>query len=140
MSNLEKTNSAEAKPSWISRVGFPDRISVVVVGACVVGVFLVVSVVPSLLRNFGQADLRGVPARTSFGVVDREFFSVNSGNGATLVTTVQLSFAGTRAAYRLPLTSKWRPTPFERVRVTYRVGRRSGLVHVDSATPSSPRA
>jgi hypothetical protein len=58
-----------------------------------------------------------------------------SQGGGGLFNAVTVAFAGRQSYYALPLESRWKPRFHQNVRVTYRVGRRSGTVHVDAVTP-----
>ncbi len=100
-------------------------------------VFLVgfLAVLPRWLHGREQADFAGAAAQTSPGTVTMLQISPVTSGGGSLFNGVDVAFANRQAYYALPPDSHWKPMPHQRVLVTFRVGRRSHRVSVDSVTP-----
>ncbi len=93
------------------------------------------AVLPRWLHGREQADFAGVSAQTVPGTVTMRQISPVSSGGGGLFNGVDVAFANHQAYYALPPESRWNPLPNQSVRVTFRVGRYSKSVHVDSVTP-----
>ena len=92
---------------------------------------------PRWLHGQERADFDGVAVRTAQGIVSTVEISPVSQGGGGLFNAVTVDFDHHQAYYALPPTTRWSPRPFMKtpVRVTYRVGRRTGAVQVVSVTP-----
>ena len=119
---------------WRSFLKIDAKSAAVIVGSTL---FLIgfLSVLPRWLHRQQQADLAGVAAQTALGKVTARQISPVSTGGGGLFNGVNVAFAGYTAYYALPPESQWKPLPNQSVRVVFRVGRRTKLVHVDSVTP-----
>ena len=93
------------------------------------------AVLPRWLREREQADFAGVAAQTVPGKVTMLQISPVSSGGGSLFNGVDVTFANYQAYYALPPESRWKPMPHQSVTVTFRVGRNSQKVRVDSVTP-----
>jgi hypothetical protein len=100
-------------------------------------VFLVgfLAVLPRWLHGREQADFAGVASQTVPGTVTMLQISPVTSGGGGLFNGVDVAFAHRQTYYALPPDSGWKPLPHQRVRVTFRVGRRSHSIHVDAVTP-----
>ena len=116
----------------------PDAMSKVVVIGIAVFLILFLGVLPPVLRRYAGDDLRGVPMQIAPGRVTFLQISPTTQGGGSLFNAVSVKFADKAAYYTLPLSSKWCPVLGEAVRVRYRVGRKSGQVHVEEVTPIAP--
>ena len=119
---------------WRNLLHFDTKAIAAIVGCALMLVGLLVAL-PAWLRGQERADFAGTAARTAPGVVTVCQISPVSQGGGGLFNAVTVAFAGRQSYYALPLESRWKPRFHQNVRVTYRVGRRSGTVHVDAVTP-----
>lgn len=119
---------------WRRLLRLDAKAAVVLVGC---GLFLVgfLSVLPRWLHGREQADFAGVAAQTAPGAVTMLQISPVTSGGGSLFNGVDLVFANHQVYYALPPDSRWKPKPHQRVLVTFRVGRRSHRVSIDSVTP-----
>ena len=121
-------------------LGLTDRAAVATLLGSLLFVGLLLFALPRWLHGREQADYQGVAAQTSPGIVSTVTISPTSQGGGGLFNAVAVTFDGNRrtAYYALPPSSHWLPKFHDPVTVTYRVGRQSGIVHVDAVTPSLP--
>ena len=121
-------------------LGLADRTAAATLIGSLLFVVLLLGVLPRWLHGREQADYQGVAAQTSPGIVSTVTISPTSQGGGGLFNAVAVTFDNNRrtAYYALPKTSHWLPKYHDPVTVTYRIGRQSGIVHVDSVTPSLP--
>ena len=119
---------------WRRLVQLAAKAGVVLVGCAL---FLVgfLSVLPRWLHGREQADFAGVAAQTVSGKVTMLQISPVTSGGGSLFNGVDLAFANHQAYYALPPESHWKPLPRQNVLVTFRIGRNSKSVHIDSVTP-----
>jgi len=103
--------------------------------ACAGFLILLLGVLPAWLRSQDRADFSAAARQTTSGRVTVCQISPVSSGGGGLYNAVNVEFAGRQAYYALPPTSDWKPIFHQKVLVTYRVGTRTGLVHVDSVKP-----
>ncbi len=103
--------------------------------ACILFLTLLLGVLPAWLRGQDRADFAAAVRQTVPGQVTICQISPVSSGGGGLYNAVNVEFAGRQAYYALPPTSDWKPIFHQKVLVTYRLGTRSGLVHVDSVKP-----
>lgn len=92
-------------------------------------------VLPRWLHSREQADYAGVATQTVPGKVTALQISPVSSGGGSLFNAVNLEFAGHVAYYALPPESRWSPQRGQNVVVTFRTGRRTQAVEIDSVTP-----
>ena len=121
--------------AWLE---FPDRTAAGVVIGSLVFVLLLLGVLPYWLHGREAADYQGVPTQTAPGIVSTVTISPTSQGGGGLFNAINVTFAGHRVYYALPPESHWQPKYEDPVTVTYRVGKQSGLIHVDAVTPDKP--
>ncbi len=112
-----------------------DAKAAAVLIGCTLFLIGLLAVLPRWLRAQDKADFAGVAARTVPGTVTMRQISPVSSGGGGLFNGVNIAFAGHQAYYALPPESRWKPLPNQSVSVTFRVGRRSHSIHVDSVTP-----
>jgi hypothetical protein len=119
---------------WRKFLQFDAKSAAVLIGCAL---FLVgfLAVLPRWLRGREHADFAGVAAQTVQGKVTAIQISPVSTGGGGLFNAVNLAFAGHAAYYALPPESRWKPRSGQPVRVVFRVGRQTKMVHVDSVTP-----
>jgi hypothetical protein len=113
----------------------PDFTAKAVVVGVAVFLILFLGVLPPALRRIAGNDLRGVPMQTADGQVILLNISPTTQGGSSLYNAVSVAFAGKTGFYALPRSSRWAPIIHESVRVKYRVGRRTGQVHVEDVEP-----
>ena len=115
---------------WRRLLQLDAKAAVVLVGCAL---FLVgfLAVLPRWLHGREQADFAGVAAQTVPGKVTMLQISPVSSGGGSLFNGVDVAFANHQAYYALPPE----PRPHQSVQVTFRVGRRSHQISVDSVTP-----
>lgn len=114
--------------------GFDRKAVAVIVGTLAFFVLLF-GFLPRWLTQKAAEDLGGAATQTAPGVVVRPEISPVGEFGTDIFNAVVVSFAGRRAFFSLPRQTTWRPKANDAVQVTYRVGTRSGMVHVDGVTP-----
>ena len=90
------------------------------------------------IRSQANDDLKGVITQTSPGVVTALQLAPGHSGGAGYFNAVTVTFAGHNAFYTLPETSRWNPKDGDKVTVTYRIGRHSGLPKIDFVTAIDP--
>lgn len=112
-----------------------DRKAVGVIVGTLTFFVLLFGVLPRWLAQRAAEDLGGAARQTAPGVVVRPEISPVGEFGTDIFNAVVVSFAGRRAFFSLPRETTWRPKAEDRVQVAYRIGTRSGLVHVDAVTP-----
>jgi len=114
-----------------------DLKSAAVLVACAAFFVGLLVALPRWLHGQERADFDGAAVRTAQGIVSTVQISPVSQGGGGLFNAVTVEFDHRQAYYALPPSSKWSPKPFMKtpVRVTYRVGRRTGAVQVESVTP-----
>lgn len=119
---------------WRNLLHFDAKaiLAFLVCGLILVGLL---GVLPAWLRGQERADFAGTTAQTAPGVVVVCQISPVSQGGGGLFNAVTVEFNKRQSYYALPPESKWLPKFHQNVRVTYRVGRQSGQVRVDSVTP-----
>ena len=119
---------------WRQLLKFDTKAVVVIVGCALflVGFLLFL---PRWLAARDQADFAGAAAQTLPGTVTMLQISPVSTGGGSLFNGVDLAFGGHAAYYALPPDSRWKPRSGQSVVVSFRVGRTSKLVHIDSVTP-----
>ena len=93
------------------------------------------AILPHWLADRDRADFAGAAVQTAPGTVTMRQISPVSSGGGGLFNAANLSFAGHSAFYALPPESRWNPRSGQDVVVTFRVGRISKMVHIDSVTP-----
>ncbi len=112
-----------------------DAKAVCAIGGCALLLIGLLAVLPAWLRGRAQADFAHVPARTAPGIVTVCQISPTDGGGHGLFNAVNVAFDHRESFYALPDGDPWQPKYHQQVRVTYRIGRTSGMVHVDSVAP-----
>ena len=119
---------------WRRFLKFDLKSAIALIGCAV---FLVgfLSVLPRWLHTRDQADFAGVAAQAVPGTVTMLQISPVSTGGGSLFNGVDLAFAGHQAYYALPPDSRWKPSHNQKVLVVFRMGRHSGMIHIDSVTP-----
>ena len=123
-----------APVDWRDFFRFDVKATVVLLG-CALFLVGLLAVLPAWLRAQERADFAGTVAQTAPGIVTICQISPVSQGGGGLFNAVTVEFGKRQAYYALPPQSKWLPRFHQDVRVTYRVGRRTGAVRVDSVTP-----
>ena len=123
---------------WEEWLGLSDRTAAATLLGSLLFLLLLLGALPRWLRGREAADYQGVAAQTAPGTVSTVTLSPITQGGGSLFNGVDVTFAGHRAYYALPRSSHWQPIYNQPVTVTYRVGRQSGLVHVDQVTPKEP--
>jgi hypothetical protein len=111
-------------------------VSALAAAACVGFLILLLGVLPAWLRGQDRADFAAATPQTAPRRVTVCQISPVSSGGGGLYNAVNVEFAGRQVYYALPSTSDWKPIFHQKVLVTYRVGTRTGLVHVDSVKPN----
>lgn len=112
-----------------------DAKAVATLVGCVLFLVGFLSVLPRWLHGREQADFAGAAAQTVPGKVTMLQISPVSSGGGSLFNGVDVAFGQHQAYYALPPESRWKPRFGQAVTVTFRVGRNSQRVHVDSVTP-----
>ncbi|MBV9849977.1 MAG: hypothetical protein JO250_09930 [Armatimonadetes bacterium] len=118
-------------------LGLNDRGAAATLIGSIVFIVLLLGALPRWLHGREAEDYRGVAAQTAPGIVSTVTISPISRGGGGLFNGVNVTFAGHRVYYALPPESQWKPDYGQRVMVTYRVGRQSGIVRVDDVTPEN---
>jgi hypothetical protein len=119
---------------WRNLLSF-DAKAIAAIGACALILIGLLVALPAWLRGQERADFAGAAVQTAPGIVTVCEISPVSQGGGGLFNAVTVAFAHRQRYYALPPESKWVPKFHQSVRVTYRVGRRSGQVRVDAVTP-----
>ena len=138
---LEMGPDGQGPIEWRNLLQF-DAKAIAAIAVCAAMLVGLLWVLPTWLRGQERADFAGVQPRVATGVVTICQISPVSSGGGGLFNAVTIAFDNRQAYYALPKSSTWSPKPFghDRVRVVYRIGRRSGQVRVDSVTPEPEKA
>ncbi len=133
---LETGPDGQGPIEWRNLLSF-DAKAIAAIAVCVLMLVGLLWVLPTWLRGQERADFAGVPTQTATGVVTICQISPVTSGGGGLFNAVTVAFGSRTAYYALPRRSTWSPKPFgrDKVRVVYRVGRRSGQLRVVSVTP-----
>ena len=119
---------------WRNLLHF-DAKSLTVFLGCALLLAGLLGVLPAWLRGQEKADFAGTVARTAPGIVSICQISPVSQGGSGLFNAVTVEFDNRQSYYALPPSSKWLPKFHQNVRVTYRLGRKTGALRVDAVTP-----
>ena len=135
---------------WRNLLHFDSK-AIAAIAACALILVGLLGVLPAWLRGQERADFAGTAAQTAPGVVvvcqispvsqgggglfNAVTVEFNNQGGGGLFNAVTVEFNKRQSYYALPPESKWLPKFHQKVRLTYRVGRQSGTVRVDSVTP-----
>jgi len=119
---------------WRNLLHFDAKAIAAIVG-CALFLVALLGILPAWLRGQERDDFTGVPLRTAPGIVAVCQISPVSQGGGSLFNAVTVAFDQRQAYYALPPTSKWQPVYHQNVHVSYRIGRRSGMLRVESVTP-----
>ena len=119
---------------WRRLLKLDAKAAAVLIG-CALFLVGLLSVLPRWLHTRDEADFAGVAAQTAPGKVTMLQISPVSTGGGSLFNGVDVAFGTHRAYYALPPQSRWKPVSGQAVTVTFRVGRHSNLVRLDSVTP-----
>ncbi len=125
---------SEKRVEWERLLHFDPK-SVAALAGCALFLIGFLGVLPAWLRAQAQADFAGAALQTAPGTVATIQISPVSQGGGGLFNAVTVAFAGREIYYALPPTSQWKPKRGASVVVAYRVGQKSGAVHIESVTP-----
>ena len=112
-----------------------DAKAIAVILGCALFLVGLLSALPRWLHARDQADFAGVAVQTVPGKVTMLQISPVSTGGGSLFNGVDVVFGGHTAYYALPPESRWKPRQNQSVRVTFRIGRHSQSVQVDTVVP-----
>ncbi len=126
--------SAEERVEWRQLLHFDGK-AVAALAGCALFLIGFLGILPSWLRAQEKADFGTAARQTAPGTVATVQISPVSQGGGGLFNAVTVAFAGREIYYALPPSSRWNPKRGDRVDVTYRVGRKSGKVRIESVTP-----
>lgn len=134
--DLDMGPDGQGPIEWRNLLKF-DVKAVAAIVFCVLLLVGLLGVLPAWLRGQERADFAGVTPHVTTGRVTICQISPVSSGGGGLFNAVTVAFDGRQAYYALPKSSTWSPKPFgyDKVRVVYRLGRKSGQLRVDSVTP-----